>query len=70
MYSPVTYLNHIMDAFMIKSTDMHTCGSPLRIIEKAEIKGKTLLDKLKYTRDNVDVIRNMMNLEPHGHFDS
>ena len=60
-----------MDDLKISTTEMHTGGAPFRIIETGfpEIKGKTVLDKMRYARENFDFIRKMMMFEPRGHFD-
>jgi len=52
-------------------TDMHTGGEPLRIITSGypKILGNTILDKRSYVRDNLDVLRTRLILEPRGHFD-
>mgnify|MGYP006199374647 FL=1 len=40
----------------IRVTDMHTGGEPVRIIESGypDIPGKTLLDRRRYTQENLD----------------
>ncbi|RLD65587.1 MAG: proline racemase [Bacteroidetes bacterium] len=55
----------------IKTIDMHTGGEPLRIFVDGlpEIKGKTILEKRRYFRDNLDYIRTSIMLEPRGHAD-
>lgn len=47
---------------------MHTGGEPLRIIVSGfpKILGKTILDKRRYVKDNLDYIRRMVILEPRG----
>lgn len=52
-------------------TDMHTGGEPLRIITSGypEIKGRTILEKRRYVRDNLDHYRTMLMHEPRGHYD-
>ena len=56
---------------VIKTTDMHTGGEPLRIITEglAEIKGEGILQKRKYFADNFDHIRRSLMFEPRGHAD-
>jgi len=55
----------------ISTTDMHTGGEPLRIITSGypEIKGKTILEKRRYIRENLDKYRTMLIHEPRGHYD-
>ena len=60
-----------MDDLKITTTEMHTGGEPLRIVETGfpEIKGKTILDKIRYIREKLDDIRKFVLFEPRGHFD-
>ena len=60
-----------MEDIKLTTTEMHTGGEPLRVIETGlpEIKGKTILEKIRYMRENLDFIRKMLILEPRGHFD-
>ncbi|RLD80424.1 MAG: proline racemase, partial [Bacteroidetes bacterium] len=55
----------------IKTIDMHTGGEPLRIFVDGlpEIKGKTILEKRRYFRDNLDYIRTSIMLDTRGHAD-
>jgi trans-L-3-hydroxyproline dehydratase len=55
----------------ISTTDMHTGGEPLRIITGGlpEIPGKTILERRRYFRDNLDHIRTGLMWEPRGHGD-
>lgn len=55
----------------ITTTEMHTGGEPLRIIESGypEIKGSKILDKRQYVKKNLDAIRKFLMMEPRGHFD-
>jgi len=55
----------------IKTIDMHTGGEPLRVFIAGlpEIKGKTILEKRRYFRDNFDHIRTGTMFEPRGHAD-
>ncbi len=55
----------------IKTIDMHTGGEPLRIITGGlpEIKGKTILEKRRYFKENLDFIRTGLMWEPRGHAD-
>ncbi len=55
----------------ITSIDLHTGGEPLRVFTGGlpEIKGKTILEKRRYFRDNFDYIRTGTMWEPRGHAD-
>ena len=55
----------------IKTIDAHTAGEPLRIILNGlpEIKGKTILEKRKYMKENLDHLRTALMFEPRGHAD-
>ncbi len=55
----------------IKTIEMHTGGEPLRVLLDGlpEIKGKTILEKRRYFRDNLDYIRTGTMFEPRGHAD-
>lgn len=60
-----------MEITPIQTTEMHTGGEPLRIIEAGypKIRGKTLLDKRRYVREHLDHLRKFLMFEPRGHFD-
>jgi len=55
----------------IKTIDAHTAGEPLRIILEGlpYIKGKTILAKRKYMKENLDHLRTALLFEPRGHAD-
>ena len=55
----------------LETIDMHTAGEPLRVITAGlpEIKGKTILEKRRYFRENYDNIRTALMFEPRGHAD-
>lgn len=55
----------------IATTEMHTGGEPVRIVESGypPIKGETILDKRRYVRDHLDHLRTALMHEPRGHFD-
>ena len=59
------------DWIKITTVEMHTGGEPLRIpIEGLpEIKGKNILEKRRYFRDNHDELRTSLMFEPRGHAD-
>ncbi|CAG2205938.1 L3HYPDH [Mytilus edulis] len=53
------------------TTEMHTCGQPIRIIEKGfpKILGDTLRKKMDYLIQEHDHLRKLLMWEPRGHFD-
>jgi len=55
----------------ISTIEMHTGGEPLRILTGGlpEIPGKTILEKRRYFRDQLDHIRRGCMYEPRGHAD-
>lgn len=55
----------------IKTTEMHTGGEPLRIIESGfpEAEGMTLLEKRAWLRQRADHYRKFLMFEPRGHCD-
>lgn len=55
----------------IKTIEMHTGGEPLRILTEGlpEIKGHSILEKMRYFRDQFDHIRTGTMFEPRGHAD-
>ena len=55
----------------ITTIDMHTGGEPLRIYTGGipEIPGKSILDKRRFFRDNLDYVRTGTMWEPRGHAD-
>uniref|UniRef100_T1JNP6 trans-L-3-hydroxyproline dehydratase n=1 Tax=Strigamia maritima TaxID=126957 RepID=T1JNP6_STRMM len=61
-------LNSIIE---LKTTEMHTAGEPVRIIESgySEIKGTTLMEKRSFMKTNMDHIRQLLMREPRGHAD-
>jgi proline racemase len=54
-----------------RTVDLHTGGEPLRVFLDGlpEIKGRTILEKRRYFRDNFDHIRTGTMFEPRGHAD-
>ncbi len=56
---------------VISSMDLHTGGEPLRVLTHGlpEIKGSTILEKIRYFRNNLDYIRTGTMFEPRGHAD-
>lgn len=59
------------DWLKVKTIDMHTGGEPLRVIVGGipEIKGKGILAKRRYFKENFDSIRSGLMWEPRGHAD-
>ena len=55
----------------ITTTEMHTGGEPLRIVETGypEVLGDTILDKRRYAKDKLDHLRKLLMYEPRGHYD-
>lgn len=55
----------------ITTIDMHTGGEPLRVIIDGlpSIRGRTVLEKRRYFRENLDYIRTGLMWEPRGHAD-
>lgn len=55
----------------IETIDTHAGGEPLRIILTGlpEIKGKTILEKRRYMKENLDDYRKALMWEPRGHAD-
>ncbi len=55
----------------IRTTEMHTGGEPVRIVESGypEIAGDTILAKRRYARENLDHLRRLLMFEPRGHAD-
>ncbi len=51
--------------------DAHTAGEPLRIVTAGvpRLLGKTILEKRRYAKENLDYIRRALIWEPRGHAD-
>jgi proline racemase len=51
--------------------DLHTAGEPLRVVTAGvpRIPGKTILEKRRYAKENLDHIRKTLMWEPRGHAD-
>jgi len=51
--------------------DAHTAGEPLRIVTAGipMIPGRTILEKRRWVRENLDGVRRALMLEPRGHAD-
>ena len=56
---------------IIRTTEMHTGGEPVRIVESGypTIRGTTILDKRRYVSQELDHLRRRLMFEPRGHFD-
>lgn len=63
--------HEISNMVEIKTTEMHTAGEPLRIVDKGfpPILGSTIWDKLHYTKQYLDSYRKFLIYEPRGHYD-
>jgi len=59
------------DYLQIETIDMHTGGEPLRVILNGfpELKGKNVLERRNYCKDNLDHLRSALMHEPRGHAD-
>jgi proline racemase len=59
------------DALRIRTIDMHTGGEPLRIVTDGlpPLEGRTVLEKRRFFRENLDHLRTGLMLEPRGHAD-
>ena len=59
------------DALTISTTNMHTCGDPLKIVTSGvpPHEGTRLLDKRRYFKENLDYVRKFLMFEPRGHND-
>ena len=53
----------------ITTIDAHAAGEPLRIVTSGlpRLPGKTILEKSRYMRENLDHLRSFLMLEPRGH---
>jgi proline racemase len=53
------------------TVDLHTAGEPLRVVTAGvpRIPGKTMLEKRRYAKENLDHIRKSLMWEPRGHAD-
>jgi len=59
------------DRLVIRTVDSHAAGEPLRLIVDGlpPIPGKTILEKRRYARENLDHLRTALMWEPRGHAD-
>jgi proline racemase len=58
-------------ADVIRTIDVHAAGEPLRVIVGGlpPIPGRSMLEKRRYARDNLDTLRRRLMWEPRGHAD-
>jgi trans-L-3-hydroxyproline dehydratase len=58
-------------ATRIETIEMHTGGEPVRIVTAGypAIEGKTLLEKRRFAREELDRFRRLIIFEPRGHYD-
>jgi trans-L-3-hydroxyproline dehydratase len=56
---------------LLTTIDAHTAGEPLRIVTGGlpDIPGRTILDRRRWMRENLDHLRRALMWEPRGHFD-
>lgn len=71
MFDKIENWNPPKNWLKIKTIDLHTGGEPLRVIYDGlpEIQGKTILEKRRFFRENLDHIRTGLMFEPRGHAD-
>jgi len=55
----------------VETTDYHTGGEPFRIVTAGAppLRGRTMLEKRCFARDNLDDVRRLLVNEPRGHAD-
>lgn len=70
-FKKIAEWSHPEEWIEIETIDAHTAGEPLRIILSGlpEIKGKTILEKRRYMKENLDHYRTALMFEPRGHAD-
>lgn len=70
-FKKIAEWSHPEDWIEIETIDAHTAGEPLRIILSGlpEVKGKTILEKRRYMKENLDHYRTALMFEPRGHAD-
>ncbi len=56
---------------VVSTLDTHTAGEPLRIVVSGfpEVPGDTIVEKIKYLKENLDHLRRAIIWEPRGHAD-
>lgn len=60
-----------MKEMRIRTIEAHTAGEPLRIIVDGfpDLPGRTILEKRRFLRENLDYLRTALMWEPRGHAD-
>jgi proline racemase len=55
----------------IRTVDYHTAGEPFRIVTGGvpELEGRSVLERRRWARDNLDDVRRLLVNEPRGHAD-
>ncbi|MDQ3957170.1 MAG: proline racemase family protein [Actinomycetota bacterium] len=55
----------------VTTTDYHTGGEPFRIVTGGvpALEGRTILDKRRFAKENLDDVRKLLVFEPRGHAD-
>jgi len=55
----------------VSCVDYHTAGEPFRIVTEGglRLEGRTVLDKRRFAREQVDHVRQLLVYEPRGHAD-
>lgn len=61
----------LLEPLVLRVTDMHTGGEPVRIVTSGypRIEGATILDKRAFAREHLDHLRKLIIFEPRGHYD-
>ncbi|XP_033733467.1 trans-L-3-hydroxyproline dehydratase-like [Pecten maximus] len=64
-------MSEVPEDVEIRTKEMHTGGEPLRVIESGfpSLGGDTILDKIRFIRENFDAYRKFLMYEPRGHYD-
>ena len=70
-FKKIANWSHPEEWIEIETIDAHTAGEPLRIILSGlpELKGKTILEKRSYMKEQFDNYRKALMWEPRGHAD-
>ncbi|MCR4428518.1 MAG: proline racemase family protein [Caldiserica bacterium] len=66
-----SFFNSSESPIRIKTIESHAAGEPLRVILEGypEIPGKTILEKRRFIKENLDFLRTALMWEPRGHAD-
>lgn len=59
------------EPMIVTTTDYHTGGEPFRIVTGGvpPLEGRSILDKRRFAKENVDAVRELLVYEPRGHAD-